>query len=84
MRRIDDETVDCCEKQWHKRTDLRCDTDHWALALAEVSGARLLVSGDENLIEDFRRHHSGKAIKPKLVQDKRELQRLLATTPDDA
>lgn len=78
----DDQKVDLSEVKWKARTDLCCDKDHWALALSEVSGSRLLVSNDHGLTHDFKKKQvpKGRVIRPVLFKKPEHIVRLLRST----
>ena len=55
-RRVDDGEVDTATEELKRRGICRSDDEH-ILALAQVSGARLLFSNDRDLQQDFRNRH---------------------------
>jgi hypothetical protein len=77
VERVNDDEVDKAELVWQAKSGLKCDTDHWALALADVSGTRLLVSDDVGLRSDFRAHLSGRTVTEVTLNQRVQLENLL-------
>lgn len=77
VQKVDDDLVDSLQEKWELLEALKCDTDHWILALAEACGTRILVTNDNAVIEDFRTHLRGVSITPTVVRDRKTVQQIL-------
>lgn len=89
-RRYPDDKISAEEARLKSRDGLKCKNDHHVLALAIVSGARILYSEDENLREVFRDRTviptrskvQGKLLCGDGVANKRRVKELLRTSVD--
>lgn len=78
VKQVADNLVDQLEVKWQNTPGLTCDTDHWALALAEAAKTKLLASDDKPLTSDFKTHLAGVVISSLTATNDKAIQGLLA------